>query len=284
MSVLAVLTAILPQLQFLIEHGKTVTNHDGKWYRRPKGNGSIWEYLVSSLQDMSVRKSWFIHFYLVSILVCIVLIASMCKHATYFSVMDVVGSPHGNKLVVLSLFGLHSLRRLYECVFVFKFGASRMHLAGYVVGVVYYVAVPLTLWHEAGDGAFPQWKVRTLCGLSLFFCGNLLQSYFHRVLSGSSGNAVDSVVVEKENGKRRYIFPRGFGFDHVSCPHYSAEIVLYIGLICLIPNSPAILALFVWVVINLSVVAGKSHSWYEITFPEQMNKRRHRKRLIPLVY
>ena len=180
-----------------------------------------------------------------------------------------------NKVAVLLMFCLHSVRRCYECMYVIKFGSSRMHIAGYIVGLIYYVIVPITLWHEARDRVFSIFELRTIGGITLFLCGNVAQSYFHWVLSIKRST---SHVVEQ-----RYIFPRGCGFDHVSCPHYTAEIALYAGLCLLVPISMPIVALFMWVIINLSVVAQRSHEWYWAKFPEEMRKCR-RKRILPFVY
>ncbi len=268
MSSLAMLTATLPQLKFLIEHGKTAAERDESMGHAGDAGGSWTSVLLQihhRIKLFTVEKSWFLHFYAISVITCLFLL-----YIVYGG-----SEKDENKVTVLALFCLHSIRRLYECMYVFKFGSSRMHIAGYIAGVVYYVVVPVTLWHEACDGKFPLFEWRAIVGVLLFVCGNLAQSYFHWVLSAEQG--------VNHAGKKLYIFPRGLGFDFVSCPHYTAEMVLYGGLCLLVPGSVPMAALFSWVVLNLSVVAQRNHEWYWATFPEEM-KRSGRARVLPLVW
>ena len=268
MSTLALLAAIIPRLMFLIEHGKTMSQREEDGGSVLKWDGSLLSagsYTLARIKAFSVNKSWFLHFYIISVITCLFLIHIVGREST-----------GGNKVAVLSLFFLHSCRRLYECIYVFKFGSSRMHVAGFIVGVVYYIAVPITLWHEATEGEFPLFERKTAVGLLLFLCGNIAQSYFHWVLSTGRSTS--------QTAEKRYIFPRGFGFDLVSCPHYTAEITLYAGLCLLIPDSVPMAALLVWVVANLSVVARRSHEWYWATFPEEMKRENERARILPFLY
>ena len=90
----------------------------------------------------------------------------------------------------------------------------------------------------------------------------------------NADNAVKSV----------YSFPVGFGFDSVACPHYTAEILIYISFFMLSPSSVPLLSMLVWVVTNLSVVADSQYEWYKENFPTEMNLKKGWKRLIPGVW
>jgi 3-oxo-5-alpha-steroid 4-dehydrogenase len=89
---------------------------------------------------------------------------------------------------------------------------------------------------------------------------------------------VDHVV------KSKYSFPVGFGFDSVACPHYMAEILIYISFCMLSPSSLPLLSMLAWVVTNLSVVADSQFEWYKKNFPKEMNLKKGWKRLIPGVW
>jgi len=57
----------------------------------------------------------------------------------------------------------------------------------------------------------------------VFLAGNALQLHSHALLSRLTPGG-------KRDGPVRYRIPRGGAFDLVSCPHYLAEIVIYLGL------------------------------------------------------
>ena len=84
--------------------------------------------------------------------------------------------------------------------------------------------------------------------------------------------------------KSVYSFPVGFGFDSVACPHYTAEIIIYISFCMLSPFSFPLLCLLLWVVTNLSVVADSQFLWYHKKFPKELSLKKEWKRLIPGVW
>ena len=84
--------------------------------------------------------------------------------------------------------------------------------------------------------------------------------------------------------KSVYSFPVGFGFDSVACPHYTAEIIIYISFCMLSPFSFPLLCLLLWVVTNLSVVADSQFLWYHKNFPKELSLKKEWKRLIPGVW
>jgi len=109
-----------------------------------------------------------------------------------------------------------------------------------------------------------------------------------------------------------YSIPLGGWFHYISCPHYLSEIMIYFMLALLIHNnnlqkyntliddkgnnefynlSLSILTimhnfkhwiLFLWVVINLSISANRTHDWYRMNFG--LNYPQERKRLIPFIW
>ena len=55
---------------------------------------------------------------------------------------------------------------------------------------------------------------------------------------------------------------RNLGFSLLACPHYTAEILIYMGLAVASGGDYGVVALAIWVVVNLSVTAKRSHAWY----------------------
>ncbi|EPR64434.1 3-oxo-5-alpha-steroid 4-dehydrogenase [Toxoplasma gondii GT1] len=78
-----------------------------------------------------------------------------------------------------------------------------------------------------------------------------------------------------------YSIPRGGCFAFVSCPHYLAEILIYLCLCLLLPSPPTIACLS-FVVATMTVNASKTHTWYRRTFGDAYPQ--NRRALLPLVY
>ena len=85
-----------------------------------------------------VPHAWFAHFYVVGI-ACN---AFVLAHA----LAEPFSAEHAAATLASCLFQAHVLRRFLETAFVARHRAgARMHIVGYLVGVVYYVAAPMTL-------------------------------------------------------------------------------------------------------------------------------------------
>ena len=96
----------------------------------------------------------------------------------------------------------------------------------------------------------------------------------------------------------QYKIPQGGWFEHVSGPHYFAEIMLYFGLVVVrrfalsqlyvarcnrnltIRDFPCRLT-WVWVTTNLLITARRTHQWYRTKFD---NYPKQRKALVPFLY
>ncbi|CAI0392907.1 unnamed protein product, partial [Linum tenue] len=103
---------------------------------------------------------------------------------------------------LLLLMETHVLRRLYETIYVLNYSPSaRMHILGYLTGLFFYAAAPLSLCH---------------------FCAFKALNF-----------AVDEGSLRRRDREQReeYAIPRGDWFELVSSPHYTAEMLIYAGLL-----------------------------------------------------
>ncbi len=107
----------------------------------------------------------------------------------------------------------------------------------------------------------------TLAGICVFVFGNVLQHASHVHLArlrehGKKGGAVS-------DGASHYL-PTWGPFAWVCCPHYTAEICIYLGL-WLVCGVAAVtpLALALWTSANLCVTGTRTLAWYKATFGEQ---------------
>mmetsp|Transcript_12597 Transcript_12597/g.22446 ORF Transcript_12597/g.22446 Transcript_12597/m.22446 type:complete len:127 (-) Transcript_12597:76-456(-) len=126
--------------------------------------------------------------------------------------------------------------------------------------------------------------------MSLVYVGSMEQHRCHRILAslrlgGGRGPSLSNFFMAKEKlkleEKPRYLIPRGGHFDSLSCPHYTAELIIYIGLLLLLRSSDISVLIYLFVFFTLASSARTSHSWYIKTFP---NYPKDRAILIPFLY
>jgi 3-oxo-5-alpha-steroid 4-dehydrogenase 3 len=129
----------------------------------------------------------------------------------------------------------HLVRRSLEQLILFPYGKeSRMHFTAYLFGYVFYVAASLSI-ADKPDIPF------------LWFAGNCIQFFAHRDL-----------FRERTSNKKKP--PSTFLFKHINCPHYFAEMLIYLGLTS-IGSLPSI-ACAVFVIVSLSVNWRNHSQWY----------------------
>ncbi|XP_029938960.1 polyprenal reductase [Salarias fasciatus] len=197
------------------------------------------------LRVFDVPKRWFWHFYAISVcwngfLLALTLNARFDNHSypswltAILDRMTAASSSHGqvpqlSTVLVQLLLCIHSLRRLLECLFVSVFSDGAMHLVQYLFGLGYYIVLGLTVLcsDPAGQGRETQLadlNFLHLAGLVLFLWASKLQhqsiALLARLRTGQSGS------VETLDHK----VPKGGWFEWVSCPHYFAELLIYISL------------------------------------------------------
>ncbi|KAG2497341.1 hypothetical protein HYH03_004502 [Edaphochlamys debaryana] len=150
-------------------------------------------------------------------------------------------------------------------------------------------------------------RARLYAGLALYVLASLLQLSSHRRL-GRLGREAE--VRFHQSGVQQQLFPGGPGgakggkappmyigpapeptdlyvpptgglFERVSCPHYLAEILIYVALAVVLRGTEGSLLILGWVVLNLLLAAAANHKWYLATFPDYPKGR---KALIPGIF
>jgi hypothetical protein len=272
LSFTAILSRLVPLLGALASHGKTRT--------RARTRAVI---------DLWVSKRCFVHFYLVSLV-------------SMVTVLPEISLARG-------LLSLHLLRRTYECLFVHQFSAnSKMHLAGYLLGVGHYLALPL-VFLDATESESRSWW--TSAG-ALFNLWAQYQQYRHHSLLAdlrrfpSSSSSTTTSTNNNNNNKKEsrnttayHLPPPTSGwFRWITCPHYLAEILIYLSFSLILgllggdaAEEPDVLDppppppsssedmrlerflifgqrhchwfLFLWVTTNLTVSALNNYDWYK---------------------
>ncbi|KAF9569520.1 Steroid 5 alpha-reductase 3 [Mortierella alpina] len=178
-------------------------------------------------------------------------------------------------------------RRWYESWYVERPSPrATMHVGHYLVGITFYAAMAPCIWIDAYDlwirageqghdeASSPSRNIRCMLGLILFIWGSWHQYKCHVILANLRPRPVpksDARAAEKrEVAKQEYKVPFGDWFEYMVTPHYTAEMVIYLGFYMM--ASPALfvpstlLVALIWVVVNLGIVARETDQWYRTQF------------------
>ncbi|KAM9358016.1 polyprenal reductase [Symphorus nematophorus] len=248
------------------------------------------------LRVFDVPKRWFWHFYAISVgwngLLFVLYLNFIFQHQPHPSwltgVLDILTGvpstdsqvPQLSTLLVQLLLCVHSLRRLLECLYVSVFSDGVIHLVQYVFGLGYYVLLGLTVLcsDRLGRGTgtlLSQLDWFHVAGSALFIGASLMQHQsmvlLARLRTGKSGS-VETLA---------HRVPVGGWFELVSCPHYFAELLIYISL-SLVHGG---LSLTWWLVVlyvlfNQALAAQLCHDLYISKYDSYP---KHRKAFIPFV-
>ncbi|CAF3700778.1 unnamed protein product [Rotaria socialis] len=198
-------------------------------------------YLHGKLTDQGyIPKSYYIHFYIIGLIINIVLFIS---HLSYF-------------LLFIPLI-LHIYRRLYECFYVHKFN-SKMNFLYYFCGSIHYPCFGLTIIIDYQYSYTNITFINYFAALILFSSTSYIQYNVHFVLANL-----------KRSQNEIYPIPYGHWiFDYLSCPNYIAEIFIYCSFLIASHRTSAMAALFIWVFVHQSLSALLNHQWYRRYYRE----------------
>lgn len=198
--------------------------------------------MTPNRQDWTVPRRWFLHFYV---------------FLSVWNALAWAGLPSGciawPSRLALVLVQLHAARRVWETGCLQRSSDKPMHFLIYALGLLHYVAVPLTL---VDGSAREPGGARLLGSIALFCLGSWQQHAAHRALAAIRANVQGPV----------YAVPTAGWFAWCTCPHYLAEMLIYASLMALVCN-PASTLMLAWVVGNLSVSAHRCKRWYVQKFP-----------------
>uniref|UniRef100_A0A8C9TR72 Polyprenal reductase n=1 Tax=Scleropages formosus TaxID=113540 RepID=A0A8C9TR72_SCLFO len=261
-------------LQELIRYGKSREE-----WRGSGGARLLWE----------VPKRWFAHFYAVSVLwngVLLLLVLRLLvlgvplppwlDEALRLLAGDAHAPPQAGALsvaLVQTLLWVHSARRLFECLFVSVFSDTSINAPQYAFGLAYYVLLGLTVLGLGPlGGATGAAEKRADCrvrwfhglGLLLFLWASLHQHrcavLLARLRTRPGGRAGERTALG-------HAVPRGDWFELVSCPHYLAELLVYVALsACCGGGALTWWLVVLYVLCNQLLAARLSHDFYLSSF------------------
>ncbi|KAG0293508.1 hypothetical protein BGZ96_002737 [Linnemannia gamsii] len=238
-------------------------------------------------------------------------------------------TPPPHVLLTMACYLLQVIRRWYESWFVERPSVeAKMHITHYIVGITFYSAMAPSTWIDAYEAWIKQGaatgpvvfattssappldsmlfglNVQCLLGLMVFIWANWHQYNCHVILAKLRSK---HMKVEDKPKKQVYKVPFGDWFQYMVTPHYSAEMLIYLGLYLMASSSPltansstapTMLFACVWVVVNLGIVARETDQWYRTRFgdryaaigspaefkPSRSGRAPRRYILIPFIY
>ncbi|KAJ8280079.1 hypothetical protein COCON_G00071450 [Conger conger] len=251
--------------QDLIRYGKTKNS------QRP-----------SYVRMCDVPKRWFSHFYVVSVvwnglLITVSLQTALLGRDLPLWLSNTLGFLTDSSaaawkgvplctVVAQVLLWAHSVRRLVECTRVSVFSRGVIHTVQYAFGLGYYILLGLTLLCVRGpqqhQGPPVLWA---LVGASCSSSGPLCSSTAASCCWHTCGE-----VQTLEHG-----LPRGGWFERVSCPHYFAELLIYLSVGVVLGGGALTWWLVVlYVLFNQALAAQLCHEFYHSTFQHYPRQRR----------
>ncbi len=262
LTIVAILSTVSPELTSLSSHGKTRTSYreeciitydstDGMLQR-------LWQHFISS-PEFTMHKRRFIDFYAAGIIVTSILLldhyaaivfdpyaALIGRRDNYFKPIN-----HNYDWMPTRLLLTHLIRRYCECKWVHDSGSSsRMHVAGYLLGILHYLCLPFILVpypycffstcanHDEEDNQYPgacsdgkrYTSIKKLVDTFTMIGCIYFQYEQHR------HHIILARLRRKEPAPATYSIPVGGWFKYVSCPHYLSEIMIYFMIALLMHN------------------------------------------------
>ncbi|CAH0560332.1 unnamed protein product [Brassicogethes aeneus] len=250
---------------------------------------------------IEVPKSWFRHFYKLAIVTqtyVLFLVSSVYifKHEVPMWVEEFLDLVCGEDRVAFNsatkvyisvvLLTLQVYRRYYDTHYVSIYGkSSKINFSQYLVGVLHYPLACMALLCESPKFAYSEPEleevnIQSLTKLDVFFIAVFLLSWYHqhvctKILANLRTNKKGVIVTEEHR------LPEGDWFNYLSCPHQTAEILMYFSLCVLMKYNITWFFVFCWVFSNQVETILLSHWWYQKTFDKFPKSR---KALIPFMY
>ena len=241
-----------------LAYGSRATGRDeGK--EPPRHTQSAITQLLDYAATLQVPHNYFTHFYITSV-ACSLLLGWNLR----------VWDASGQQQIVWSLLLLQGVRRMLESYAYTLTSKSRMWFAHWILGLLFYLTINLSIWVETPSGNVGNWAF-----VPGVVTAQMLQHSYHAYLYR---------LRTENNG---YQLPSHPMFPNLLCPHYTCEIAIYILLSLIAAPAGSMVnwtltcgAMFV--ATNLGVTAVGTKVWYMEKFGAE--KLGPRKRMIPSIW
>ena len=195
---------------------------------------------------MPAKLSWF-YMEVPSLLVSSAAVHHLCTTGDY------------NKILLLLPFWLHYFNR--SIIYPLRINQGRpFPLLSSSSAFLFTLGNGLMQSHAIISSEDPQFSLVTVFGVLVFITGMVINIQSDAILRGLRG--------DKASSSSEYKIPRGGLFTLVSCPHYTGEILEWLGY-CACVQSQASLWFFSFSLVFLGSRALATHAWYKEKFREE---------------
>ncbi|KAI1307999.1 Polyprenol reductase [Halotydeus destructor] len=296
------LSALVSLIGFLVIYAnKTVPDTLQRVFKYGKAAELHTKSSIKKLHRIELPKRWFFHFYLFATIFYISLLISFIDmyilrqdmQSNVATLLDTFVGHHRrasvtseSAILAMTLMLVQVTRRLVECSFLSVYSDAKMNVIHYIFGFLFYFGVGLSVIAEApgfsGQGLaeiyfgalFNKWHYAG--GLILFLSASYLQYECHSILANLRKDNKGQVI------SYQHSIPESGLFEYVSCPHYFAEILIYLAInLIFLGQSMTWWMVCTFVIINQIIVGLFNHQWYHQTFD---NYPQSRKAVIPFIF
>ncbi|KAK9239866.1 hypothetical protein V1525DRAFT_396996 [Lipomyces kononenkoae] len=277
-SVLA--SRFLPSLRYLLQYGKTLEATTPGATPNKSLAESVFNAILKPL-NFTVPKRWFTHFYVIGLALSTTslamlylghtgvvtfpvrsliqideymtntLIRLLGSHQAFILSWREVNVSYSRALSATIIVTLQCFRRLCECIFVEKMSqTARMRGGHYIVGYLFYVAATTSTWSDALEGTLAihdKGERVPKTAIIIYLLAAFTQYAAHDQLSKL---------------KKYSPPPPTMLFKYLVCPHYTAEVVIYLAVARICGFTPANISVVVWTAVNLGASAEQSRKFY----------------------
>ena len=269
---------------------------------------------LATIAAIRVPHSWFTHFYILSTALSTIWLGQIFspRDAKWrIPILTHVTNTHNETSMTLPqaylasiLIALQSLRRLVECVTFQSSSKSTIWIGHYVLGLLFYVAMNMSIWvetqpafnveptghkihHTPADGTFnptsiptstsPYSTLKMSFSIAIFFLAYFAQEQAHKYLASLPKSP-------------SYTIPSHPLWKYLIAPHYTSEVLIYLSLAILtspdgFPLNPLLGSALVFVIVNLGVSSEITRRWTVEKFGKQGKEWvRTRWRMVPFVF
>lgn len=266
LSFLAILSRHNKLLKELSSHGKTSTKKN-----------TIEKNTLPTPSWCWISKRRFVHFYLVGIISTVVTTVyhyNCCLKARRDQRFETVLYDETllSRVTAVILLVIHVCRRAYECLYIQQYSddSSKMHIAGYTLGVGYYLVLPLVFWdidvtyssavldgnsysHDENHSfGFNSIMTILIVGMSVLNLWLQYEQHMHHIILADIRRILVVEDVKKfddtTNDDCKHTLPKHQNyslppyrrwFRFVLSPHYLAEILLYLSFALILEMAPS---------------------------------------------
>ena len=210
-------------------------------YSKFRGNGST----MSISSKIGMFASHFVPF----------LIASACLTYGMIKINPNILVPMN---LVTLLYAIQFLRRSLEVLFIHSYSGPIDLLTAAFIAVLYVGNVVFSSWKFVPRNSVSPTHL-ILIGIFIFLIGQIGNFYYHYRLRNLRKQKVNSISVPSAKG---YFLPTGGLFDVLICPHYTFEILSFVGVMVTTNFDYYQLAVVFSVIVYLCTRALMNKRWY----------------------